>query len=49
MNGDFRIFSEGIELNDDSNNVQIDQWIRTTGAQRDPVDPELQQNNINYM
>ncbi|CAG8567480.1 5809_t:CDS:2, partial [Diversispora eburnea] len=41
-NGDVQIFQIEIELIDDSDNVQNDQWIIATGAQPNPDDFELQ-------
>ncbi|RHZ79539.1 hypothetical protein Glove_144g90 [Diversispora epigaea] len=48
VNGDFRIFQMEIELIDNLNNVQNDQWIIATGAQPDPEDSELQKYAKRY-
>ncbi|CAG8567445.1 5807_t:CDS:2 [Diversispora eburnea] len=48
VNGDVRIFQMEIELIDNMNNVQNDQWIIATGAQPDPDDSELQKYAKRY-
>ncbi|RHZ79535.1 hypothetical protein Glove_144g94 [Diversispora epigaea] len=48
VNGDVRIFQMEIELIDNSNTVQNDQWIIVTGAQPNPEDSELQKYAKQY-
>ncbi|CAG8507600.1 1928_t:CDS:2 [Diversispora eburnea] len=48
VNGDVRFFQMEIELIDNLNNVQNDQWIIVTGAQPDPEDSELKRYAKRY-
>ncbi|RHZ85886.1 hypothetical protein Glove_59g111 [Diversispora epigaea] len=48
VNGDVRIFQMEVELIDDLNDVQNDQWVIATGAKDDPRDSELQKYAKRY-